>query len=619
MVGKKHKWLLVLVFTCLSTGIIAQTLPGQVVSTDVQEEAAKYEQYYEVILNNALSDYYRRGTFIVDAKASLERVLVPRGYEVIEGEEPVRIENLPGLPFVPPNLQRSTNGTTDSLKASGFDARFRLTRLNIKVLVDTSYSDEDVEFVEEATSLIANADPFRGDIVTVEKKVFPRSARAIEQDALARRSNIEEEEPEQEEEPQVELLDPAMNQQETAEPEKNMFLGIDWNNPQHLIYVIAILGVLFLIALLVALLKRPSKREEEYRMPPMPGYEAAMAMPASETKEEPKGPDAKTLAQHEEDKTYVTNSCISHPDKVSDLVGQWIASDDEQGIIRSARALSSVDEKLINVLEPHLKVDHYESVKFSIQNLDSIPIDERIDEVKALRRSLQQVNSKNGTADSGSSLFDFVYQLTDVQLLHLIKEESDELVAILLAQIAGERAGVILQKMDEQKRISILLKMGKINNIPISVYKKVAAHFSNKALSVSDMKYVAADGIDSILTTLETMPLSEQDDYVRSIAEQDLNLAKRIKKFFIGFDDLPKVKDDFVQSALEDIQTETLILALKTAPAAVREKILKVRPKREQQLILSEVDNPADVPKASIEDAQKTVLYAVRRKMKTEG
>ncbi len=614
MVGKTHKWLLILVFAFLSTGIIAQTLPGQAVATDVQEEAAKYEQYYEVILNNALSDYYRRGTFIVDAKATLERVLVPRGYEVIEGEEPVRIENLPGLPFVPPNLQRSTNGTTDSLKASGFDAQFRLTRLTIKVLVDTSYSDEDVEFVEEATALIANADPFRGDIVTVEKKVFPRSARAIEQDVRNQSGQTQN----MAEEPQVELLEPVTNQQAETQ-EKNMFLGIDWNNPQHLIYVIAILGTLFLIALLVILLRRPSKHEEEYRVPTMPAYKPGEPMPAAETKVEPKGPDAKTLAQHEEDKTFVTNSCISHPDKVADLVEQWIASDDEQGIIRSARSLNCVDEKLINVLEPHLKVEHYESVKYAIQNLEPVPIDEKIDEVKALRRSLQQINSKNGTADSGSNLFDFVYQLTDVQLLHLIKEESDELVAILLAQIAGERAGVILQKMDDQKRISILLKMGKINNIPISVYKKVAAHFSNKALSVSDMKYVAADGIDSILTTLETMPLSEQDEYVRSIAEQDLNLAKRIKKFFIGFDDLPKVKDDFVQSALEDIQTETLILALKTAPAAVREKILKVRPKREQQLILSEVDNPADVPKASIEDAQKTVLYAVRRKMKTEG
>ena len=43
-------------------------------------------------------------------------------------------------------------------------------------------------------------------------------------------------------------------------------------------------------------------------------------------------------------------------------------SDDEQGVIRSAKAISSVDEKLIKVLEPHMKVETYETVKFTINN-----------------------------------------------------------------------------------------------------------------------------------------------------------------------------------------------------------------------------------------------------------
>jgi hypothetical protein len=96
------------------TGIIAlqsmivsgQIIPGQTSSADVQEEAAKYERYYEVVLDNALSDYYREGTFIVDVKATLERILVPKGYQVVQPEEEVKIENLPGLPFIPPNLQK---------------------------------------------------------------------------------------------------------------------------------------------------------------------------------------------------------------------------------------------------------------------------------------------------------------------------------------------------------------------------------------------------------------------------------------------------------------------------------------------------------------------------------
>ncbi len=604
----KHTfWVLLLLFA--SSTVYSQTLPGQGVSTDVQEEAAKYEHYYEIILDNALSDYYRSGTFIVDVKAAVEKVLVPTGYEVIEGEEPVRIENLPGLPFVPPNLRAETEGTRDSLRASGFDTSFRLTRLNVTVLVDTSYSDEDVEFVEEAATLIANADPFRGDIVNVEKKVFPRSTRAIEQDA---------DEPTNTDEPfnaQTEVLDPE--QDSALAPEAKMFLGINWNDPQQLLYVIIALGGLFFLALLFLIFRQPKR--EEVQAVPAQGIDPAMLAAIQSPQKEPSGPDAKTLTRHEEDKTYLTNTFISNPKIVADMINQWIASDEEQGVLRAVRGFKSVDEKLLNVLEPHFKVDTYETIKFAMNNADEIPLEEKIEEAQSFRRSIQQIKSTNGASDSGSNLFDFVYQLTDQQMLHLMKEESDEMVSILLAQVAGERAGAILQKMDDQKRISILLKMGKINNIPISVYKKVAAHFSNKALSVSDMKYVAADGIDSILSTIETLPLSEQDDYVRSIAEQDLDLAKRIKKFFIGFDDLPKVKDEFVQAALEEVPTETIIMALRTAPAAVREKVLKVRPKREQQLILSEIDNQVEVAKSVIEDSQKEMLYAVRRKMKAEG
>ena len=633
------------------TGIIAlqsmivsgQIIPGQTSSADVQEEAAKYERYYEVVLDNALSDYYREGTFIVDVKATLERILVPKGYQVVQPEEEVKIENLPGLPFIPPNLQKNRPTGQDSIKASGFDARFRLVRLNIKVLVDTSYSDEDVDFVEEAASLIANADEFRGDIVSVSKKVFPRNSRAIEQDIkkptapspmqlldstmAAQESTLNDDDDDDDEELEEPEIVPAVPdtviQTVMAEPEKKMFLGIDWNNPQHLLFVIIGLGVLFLAALLFALLRKPKKNESLPGMYP-PGYEGSnmphMPMQAmAKQPETPKGPSAKELAIFEENKTFIANNCISKPQVVANVVNKWIEEDEEQGVVKAVRSFVSVDDKLLHILKPHMKSSTFEMVNYGLDNAESIPLEERIEEVENFRKSITQYKAPESGEGSGSSLFDFVDQLTDQQLLHLMKDESDEMVSILLAQIAGERAGVILQKMDDEKRISILLKMGKINSIPISVYKKVASHFSNKALAVSDMKYVAADGIESILNTIETMPLSDQDAYVRSIAEKDLELAKKIRRFFIGFDDLPKVKNEFVQSALDEIPTETLILALRTAPAAVREKILKVRPKREQQLILSEVDNPSDATKADIEDAQKAVLYAVRRKMKTEA
>ena len=154
------------------------------------------------------------------------------------------------------------------------------------------------------------------------------------------------------------------------------------------------------------------------------------AHPSNFKNSESKGPDVKTLAQYEEDKTYVTNNCISHPAAIAKLLGQWIASDDEQGVIRSAKAISSVDDKLINVLEPHMKVETFDTLKFTISNSESSSIDEKIEDAKAFRRSIQQVNSLNKASDS-DQICSISYQLTDVQLQHLIKEESDELVLLL--------------------------------------------------------------------------------------------------------------------------------------------------------------------------------------------
>ena len=626
--------------------VYGQIVPGQSSSADVQEEAAKYERYYEVILDNALSDYYREGTFIVDVKATLERILVPKGYQVVQPQEDIKIENLPGLPFIPPNLQSNRPSGQDSIKASGFDARFKLTRLNIKVLVDTSYSDEDVDFVEEATSLIANADEFRGDIVSVSKKVFPRNNRAINQnikntpsrsvitqlDTTNAVTSITTQTEEKAEEEIEETTDnkfiPAapdtIIQTVTIEREKKEFLGIDWNNPEHLLYVIIGLGLLFISTLVFAVSRKPKSKDIE-ELEQNQGFEKPVYQTArpviSETlsPESQSGPTVKEMAKFEGDKTFIANLCISKPKVIASILSEWIKNDNEQGTTKAVKSLVSVDEKLINIHKPHMSSDIFEIINYGINNFGALTLEERINETESFRSSITTYKTSTVAEESQSSLFDFIDQLTDQQILHLMKEESDEMISILLAQIAGERAGIVLQKMDEDKRISVILKMGKINNIPISVYKKVASHFSKKALDISDMKYVAADGVDTILNTIETLPLSEQDAYVASIAEQDLELAKKIKKYFIGFDDLPKVKIELIKSALDEIPSETLILALRTAPAAVREKVLKSRTKRDQQLILSEIEMPSDAANSEVEDAQKTILYAVRRKMKTEA
>lgn len=587
----------------------AQTPGNRSSSPDETEEATKYEQYYEVVLDRSLREYYEKGTYIVDVKASVERVMVAKGYDVVEPPPGIELENLPGLPVIPPNLRNNQN-QQDSLKISGFDSSYKLTGLNVKVLVDTSYTDEDIEFIEEAAAMVTNADLLRGDVITVTEKVFP----GIERDVARPDEEIQA--------LRRELMDQQDESQQQSEP--NMFLGIDWNDPKQLMYVIAGLGLLFIGALLFLAFRKPAREEQKLSQYPYePNFPAQIQGNGSSADEEAKNEVREIKGdkqqQFEKDKMYITNACVSDPGMVAELISGWVEDDEDEGIVRAVRHIYSVDHKLMDVLESHLEDEIYNSIQFGLSNIDTIPIEEKVEEVEQFKKSIQGVKKERRKEDSESNLFDFLDQLSNQQLMHLVKGESDEMTAILLAQVAGERSSYVLQKMKDQKRVSVVLKMGKINNIPVSIYKKVAAHFSSKALSVSDMKFVAADGVESILSTIDSMPVSEQEGFVSSIAEQDLELAKKIRKYFVAFEDIPKMDDEILQNSIESLETDKLIQALYGAKDEVRQKILRVRPKREQQLILSELGNTKDLKRAEVEKARKELLSEIRKYLKIAG
>ena len=61
-------------------------------------------------------------------------------------------------------------------------------------------------------------------------------------------------------------------------------------------------------------------------------------------------------------------------------------------------------------------------------------------------------------------------------------------------------------------------------------------------------------------------------DFIR---EMDNDLAQQIMDNMFTFDDLAKIDDKGIQALLKEVQTESLVIALKGAPAELREKVLR--------------------------------------------
>jgi flagellar motor switch protein FliG len=116
----------------------------------------------------------------------------------------------------------------------------------------------------------------------------------------------------------------------------------------------------------------------------------------------------------------------------------------------------------------------------------------------------------------------------------------------------------------------------------------------------------AAEIINHLGSALETSLL----DYVR---ESDADLAQKLMDHMFGFDDLIKVDDKGMQAVLKEVQSPSLVLALKGATPEVRDKVFRNMSSRAAEIVREDLDSRGPVRVSDVEAEQKEILKIVRR------
>ena len=99
-------------------------------------------------------------------------------------------------------------------------------------------------------------------------------------------------------------------------------------------------------------------------------------------------------------------------------------------------------------------------------------------------------------------------------------------------------------------------------------------------------------------------------DFVR---EADNDLAQKIMDNMFVFDDLIKLDDKGFQALLKEVQTESLIIALKGASPEIRDKVFKNMSSRAAETLREDLESRGPVKLSEVESEQKEMLKIVRR------
>ena len=312
---------------------------------------------------------------------------------------------------------------------------------------------------------------------------------------------------------------------------------------------------------------------------------------------------------------------------------------DDLGLENSAILLMSLGEEHAAEVLKHLTPKEVQSVGETIARMKSIPRErmenvlrefteiasEQANLVADTDEYVKSVLRKALGADKANLLLDRILQGSDVTgieglkwmdagaVAELLRNEHPQIVAAILVHLDHDQSSSVLKLLNERHRNEVIVRIATLDGIQPSALKDLNEVMASLLAGGDRMRKSTLGGVKAAAEILNLMGTSVETSVLDYIREADNDLAQQIMDNMFTFDDLIKVDDKAIQSLLKEVQTESLVIALKGAAPELREKVFKNMSTRAGETLREELEARGPVRDSEVETEQKEILKVDRR------
>jgi len=195
----------------------------------------------------------------------------------------------------------------------------------------------------------------------------------------------------------------------------------------------------------------------------------------------------------------------------------------------------------------------------------------------------------------------------------LLRNEHPQIVAAILVHLDFDQAGSVLKTFSERQRNEVMVRIATLDGIQPSALKDLNEVMSKVLAGGDKLRKASLGGVKTAAEMINLMGSSVETAVLDYIREADNELAQKIMDNMFTFDDLEKIDDKGIQSLLKEVQSESLVIALKGATPEMREKVFRNMSTRAAETLREDLESRGPVRVSEVEAEQKEMLKIVRR------
>jgi flagellar motor switch protein FliG len=195
----------------------------------------------------------------------------------------------------------------------------------------------------------------------------------------------------------------------------------------------------------------------------------------------------------------------------------------------------------------------------------------------------------------------------------LIKNEHPQIIASILVHLERDQAAEVISFFTDRMRADIMLRVATLDGIQPAALKELNDVMAKVLSGTNNLKKSAMGGVRVAAEILNFVPGAQETVIIETVKEQDAELAQKIVDEMFVFDNIMDIDDRGIQLLLREVQSESLVVALKGTTEEMRERIFANMSQRAAEMLKDDLEAKGPVRVSEVESEQKEILKIVRR------
>jgi flagellar motor switch protein FliG len=195
----------------------------------------------------------------------------------------------------------------------------------------------------------------------------------------------------------------------------------------------------------------------------------------------------------------------------------------------------------------------------------------------------------------------------------LVRNEHPQIIATILVHLERDHACEVLEHFTERLRNDCVLRIATLDGVQPAALRELNEVLTKLLTGNENLKKKPMGGIRAAAEIMNYFSGENEASVMANLKNYDNEMAQKIMDEMFVFENIMDIEDRGIQLLLREVQSESLIIALKGAPPELREKFFKNMSQRAGEMMREDLESKGPVRLSEVEANQKEILQIVRR------